>query len=254
MAWLVWVRAKCQLSVRHDVPSLVDDWLDLCLVQAKLLTLESWLIVIQWYSGPATLSSTTFTTNVFDQRDPLRSEKLCELTLQAYSAMMWTLTPNSVNVFFNSVPTCVTINSVTNYDGRPHNKTEPLHPSFDLLPLILEVTQTNNLQRKKEIMQKAQEIAGKVTGGAIGTKLPTRKLGKNGPNVTALGYGTMGLSAFYGAPKPDPERFAVLDKAYNEGELFWDTADMYMDSEDLLGMSMTLSLVDWAGSVSGGLD
>ncbi|CZT20915.1 probable aldo-keto reductase (AKR13), puatative [Ramularia collo-cygni] len=84
-------------------------------------------------------------------------------------------------------------------------------------------------------MQKVQELAGKVTGGAIGTKLPTRKLGKNGPNVTALGYGTMGLSAFYGLPKPDPERFAVLDKAYEEGELFWDTADIYADSEDLLG-------------------
>lgn len=84
-------------------------------------------------------------------------------------------------------------------------------------------------------MQKAQQIIGEATGGVVGTQLPTRKLGKNGPHVTALGYGTMGLSAFYGAPKPDPERFAVLDKAYNSGELFWDTADMYMDSEDLLG-------------------
>lgn len=33
----------------------------------------------------------------------------------------------------------------------------------------------------------------------------------------------MGLSAFYGKPKPDEERFAVLDKAYAIGELFWDT-------------------------------
>jgi len=74
-----------------------------------------------------------------------------------------------------------------------------------------------------------------VTGGALGHKLPTRKLGKNGPYVTGLGFGTMGLSAFYGTPKPDAERFAVLDKAYEEGELFWDTADMYNDSEDLLG-------------------
>ena len=29
-------------------------------------------------------------------------------------------------------------------------------------------------------------------------------------------------SAFYGKPKPDEERFAVLDKVYNDGELFWD--------------------------------
>lgn len=66
-------------------------------------------------------------------------------------------------------------------------------------------------------------------------QLPTRKLGKNGPEITALGYGTMGLSAFYGAPKPDEERYAVLDHIYNSGCLNWDTADMYQDSEDLLG-------------------
>ncbi|EXJ92542.1 alcohol dehydrogenase [Capronia epimyces CBS 606.96] len=66
-------------------------------------------------------------------------------------------------------------------------------------------------------------------------KLPTRKLGKNGPQVTALGYGTMGLSAFYGTPKPDEERYAVLDHVYKSGDLFWDTADIYGDSEDLLG-------------------
>lgn len=47
--------------------------------------------------------------------------------------------------------------------------------------------------------------------------------------------GTMGLSAFYGKPKPDEERFQVLDKLYASGELFWDSADVYMDSEDLLG-------------------
>ncbi|KAG9767505.1 Aldo/keto reductase, partial [Aureobasidium melanogenum] len=66
-------------------------------------------------------------------------------------------------------------------------------------------------------------------------KLPTRKLGKNGPEVTAIGFGTMGLSAFYGTPKPDEERYALLDHIYQSGELFWDTADMYGDSEDLLG-------------------
>lgn len=43
-------------------------------------------------------------------------------------------------------------------------------------------------------------------------------------------------SAFYGKPKPDEERFKVLDKLYQDGELFWDSADMYQDSEDLLGM------------------
>lgn len=37
--------------------------------------------------------------------------------------------------------------------------------------------------------------------------LPTRKIA--GVAVTAMGYGTMGLSAAYGKPKPDAERLEV---------------------------------------------
>ena len=66
-------------------------------------------------------------------------------------------------------------------------------------------------------------------------QLPTRKLGKNGPQVPALGFGLMGLSAFYGTPDPDSTRLAVLDRAYALGETFWDSADVYGDSEDLVG-------------------
>jgi aryl-alcohol dehydrogenase-like predicted oxidoreductase len=84
---------------------------------------------------------------------------------------------------------------------------------------------------------------GAATNGAIGNKLPTRKLGRNGPHVTALGWGLMGLSAFYGEPKPDAERYAILDAAYARGELFWDSADMYGDNEDLLGRSIFPSRV-----------
>lgn len=40
-------------------------------------------------------------------------------------------------------------------------------------------------------MEKVQQVLHSVTGG--GSKLPTAKLGKNGPQVTRLGYGTMGL-------------------------------------------------------------
>ncbi|KAL9120984.1 MAG: hypothetical protein Q9187_002459 [Circinaria calcarea] len=66
-------------------------------------------------------------------------------------------------------------------------------------------------------------------------QLPTRQLGKDGPQVTALGFGAMGLSAFYGQPESDEERFKVLDRAYELGERFWDTSDVYLDNEDLIG-------------------
>lgn len=65
--------------------------------------------------------------------------------------------------------------------------------------------------------------------------LPKSQLGKNGPQVNRLGFGLMGLSAFYGTTKPDSERLALLDEAYAIGERFWDSADMYGDNEDLLG-------------------
>jgi predicted aldo/keto reductase-like oxidoreductase len=67
------------------------------------------------------------------------------------------------------------------------------------------------------------------------TKVPTRKLGKYGPEVSALGYGCMGLSSFYGKPRPDEERLKFLDHIYAAGETHWDSADIYGDSEDLLG-------------------
>ncbi|OJD28714.1 alcohol dehydrogenase [Diplodia corticola] len=65
--------------------------------------------------------------------------------------------------------------------------------------------------------------------------LPTRQMGKNGPHVTALGLGLMGLSVGYGKPRSDAERLAFLDHAYNLGETNWDSADIYGDNEDLLG-------------------
>ncbi len=66
-------------------------------------------------------------------------------------------------------------------------------------------------------------------------KIPTRQLGKNGPQVSALGYGAMGLSAFYGATASDEERFKVLDRTIELGFTFFDSADIYGDSEELLG-------------------
>ncbi|KAK3997767.1 NADP-dependent oxidoreductase domain-containing protein, partial [Cladorrhinum sp. PSN332] len=65
--------------------------------------------------------------------------------------------------------------------------------------------------------------------------LPTRTLGRNGPSIPVLGFGAMGMSVAYGSVPSDEERLAVLDRAWELGETLWDTADIYGDSEDLIG-------------------
>ncbi|KAJ7255669.1 NADP-dependent oxidoreductase domain-containing protein [Mycena rebaudengoi] len=62
---------------------------------------------------------------------------------------------------------------------------------------------------------------------------PTRKMG--GVSVSAIGFGAMGIGGAYGAVGDDEERFKVLDAAYSAGCTFWDTADRYADSEELIG-------------------
>lgn len=55
---------------------------------------------------------------------------------------------------------------------------------------------------------------------------PRRTLGSNGPQVSALGLGCMGMSDFYG-PADDAQSLAVLNHALDIGINFLDTADMY---------------------------
>ncbi|WP_213086238.1 aldo/keto reductase [Roseateles sp. DAIF2] len=56
--------------------------------------------------------------------------------------------------------------------------------------------------------------------------LPRRRLGRNGPEVSALGLGCMGMSDFYG-PSEDARSLEVLHHALDLGLNFLDTADMY---------------------------
>ncbi|KAG6995768.1 aldo-keto reductase yakc [NADP(+)] [Physcia stellaris] len=65
--------------------------------------------------------------------------------------------------------------------------------------------------------------------------IPTRPLGRDGPQIPALGLGLMGLSTFYGVKPSDEERFRFLDRAYELGCRHWDSASMYGDCEELLG-------------------
>jgi len=43
---------------------------------------------------------------------------------------------------------------------------------------------------------------------ATSIKLPTRRVGQT--EVSAIGYGAMGISSFYGSTPPDQERFKVM--------------------------------------------
>ena len=63
------------------------------------------------------------------------------------------------------------------------------------------------------------------------------KLGSHGLEVSAQGLGCMGMSAFFGLPKPDPEMIALIHHAVNAGVTFLDTADVYgpFTNELLLG-------------------
>jgi len=66
-----------------------------------------------------------------------------------------------------------------------------------------------------------------------------RKLGKSGPQVSALGLGCMGISEFYG-PTDEKTGIEVIQQAYENEINFFDTADMYGrgENEVLLGKAV----------------
>ncbi|KAI5118752.1 hypothetical protein M0805_004838 [Coniferiporia weirii] len=61
-------------------------------------------------------------------------------------------------------------------------------------------------------------------------KIPTRRLGADGPVVSAIGLGTMGIGAFYGKTD-EAEAYKALTYAADRGMTFWDCADIYGTTE-----------------------
>jgi aryl-alcohol dehydrogenase-like predicted oxidoreductase len=66
-----------------------------------------------------------------------------------------------------------------------------------------------------------------------------RRLGKDGPEVSAIGLGCMGMSEFYG-PGSEDESIATIHHAIDRGVTFLDTADMYGvgKNEELVGRAI----------------
>jgi aryl-alcohol dehydrogenase-like predicted oxidoreductase len=70
--------------------------------------------------------------------------------------------------------------------------------------------------------------------------LKKRTLGKNGLEVSALGYGGMGLSSAYGPPVPRQDGVKIIRTAFERGVNFFDTAEAYgpFANEELVGEAL----------------
>src|SRR6202046_445085 len=67
-----------------------------------------------------------------------------------------------------------------------------------------------------------------------------RKLGKSNLEVSALGFGCMGMSFGYGPPKDKKEMISLLHAAVDRGVTFFDAAEVYgpLVNEELVGEAL----------------
>lgn len=75
---------------------------------------------------------------------------------------------------------------------------------------------------------------------AVAPTVRRLRLGSQGLEVSAQGLGCMGMSAFYGPPKPDEEMISLIHHAVSKGVTFLDTSDIYgpFTNEVLVGKAI----------------
>ncbi|CAN0920443.1 Probable aldo-keto reductase 1 [Linum grandiflorum] len=73
-----------------------------------------------------------------------------------------------------------------------------------------------------------------------GVDIPRVKLGRQGLEVSKLGFGCMGLTGMYNAPVAEEVGIALVKEAFNKGITFFDTADAYgpHTNEILIGKAL----------------
>ena len=74
----------------------------------------------------------------------------------------------------------------------------------------------------------------------MSTKIPKRKLGNSGLEVSAIGLGCMGMSFGLGPAADKKEMIALMRKAVEKGVTFFDTAEVYgpFTNEELVGEAL----------------
>lgn len=70
--------------------------------------------------------------------------------------------------------------------------------------------------------------------------MQTRKLGSEGPEVSAIGYGCMGFAPVYGEAPDRKDGIALIRAAVDRGVTFFDTAEVYgpLTNEDMVGEAL----------------